>query len=472
MPAATSSRRRAQAERARKREVTARIGERSGAAPYSHSIAGCLDAAIGPHGLGEAELVRSVEQLAPALEALKTDHREGRLALLRIAEEGADIAEAEAAFARLSKGARVVVFFGTGGSSLGGQTLAQLGGWNIPGLADEAQKNRPRTRFYDNLDPVTLGSALGSFDLATARFVVTSKSGGTPETLAQALAALAAVKAAGLEKQIPKLFLGITEPRAAGKANGLRDLLEGLGVPMLEHHPGIGGRFSVLTNVGLLPAIARGLDARAVRAGARSVVEAMLRMQSPFQFPPAVGAAAAVALARERGIRTHVMMPYTDRLGRFSHWFVQLWAESLGKDGQGTAPIACVGPLDQHSQLQLFMDGPREHLITVVRLPAAGMGPRIPAGLAAKAGVGFLGGKTVGDLTAAQAQAVPEALAKAGRPVRTIDLDRLDETALGALMMHCMLETILAARLMGVDPFDQPAVELAKAMTRERMGKR
>ena len=447
------------------------IAERAGAVPYSHGIAGCLDGAIGTHGLSQAELTLSIERLAPALDALQGDYRERRLPLLRVAEDEADIVAAEAALARLSAGARAIIFFGTGGSSLGGETLAQLGGWNIPGLADEAQRNRPRTRFYDNLDPVTLESALGTFDLATARFVVTSKSGGTPETLAQVLAAMSALRAAGLEARIPELFLGITEPRVAGKANGLRDLFEGLGIPVLEHNPGIGGRFSALTNVGLLPALARGLDVRAVRAGARSVVDAMMGADTPFAFPPAVGAAVAVALARERGIRTHVMMPYTDRLGRFSHWFVQLWAESLGKDGQGTAPIACVGPLDQHSQLQLFMDGPHEHLISIVRMPTAGVGPKLPADLAAKAGVGFLADKTVGDLVAAQSHAVPEALGRAGRPVRTFDLDRLDEASLGALMMHCMLETILAARLMGVDPFDQPAVELAKIITRERMTK-
>ena len=447
------------------------IAERAGAVPFSHSIAGCLDGAIGTHGLSQAELTLWIERLAPALDALQGDYRERRLPLLRVAEDEADIVAAEAALARLSAGARAIIFFGTGGSSLGGETLAQLGGWNIPGLADEAQRNRPRTRFYDNLDPVTLESALGTFDLATARFVVTSKSGGTPETLAQVLAAMSALRAAGLGARIPELFLGITEPRVAGKANGLRDLFEGLGIPVLEHNPGIGGRFSGLTNVGLLPALARGLDVRAVRAGARSVVDAMMGADTPFAFPPAVGAAVAVALARERGIRTHVMMPYTDRLGRFSHWFVQLWAESLGKDGQGTAPIACVGPLDQHSQLQLFMDGPHEHLISIVRMPTAGVGPKLPADLAAKAGVGFLADKTVGDLVAAQSHAVPEALGRAGRPVRTFDLDRLDEASLGALMMHCMLETILAARLMGVDPFDQPAVELAKVITRERMTK-
>jgi glucose-6-phosphate isomerase len=440
------------------------------AAPYRQSLRGCMDGAIGRHGLTEADLERWLERLAPAIARLKADYASRRLPHLRIPEETADIAEAEAAFARLCRGARAVIFFGTGGSSLGGQTLAQLGGWNIPGTADEAQKNRPRTRFYDNLDGETLASALGSFDdPATVRFVVTSKSGGTPETLVQALAALAAVKAAGLENRIPELFLGVTEPGAEGKANGLRALFEAHGIPLLEHHTGIGGRFSVFTNVGLLPAMARGLDPRAVRAGAKAVVEALLAAKAPRDFAPAQGAAAAVALARERGVRAQVMMPYADRLGRFAHWFAQLWAESLGKGGEGTAPIACLGPLDQHSQLQLFMDGPRDYLITVVRAPTAGMGPRIDAQLAQASGLGYLAGRTAGDLVAAQAAALPEALAKAGRPVRTFDLARLDERSLGALMMHMMLETILAAHLLGVDPFDQPAVELAKEITRARV---
>jgi glucose-6-phosphate isomerase len=437
---------------------------------YTHSIAGCLDSAIDRHGLSEAEYAGWLGRLEPAIARLKEDYRTRRLPHLTVPDEDADIADAEAAFGRLAQGARAVIFFGTGGSSLGGQTLAQLGGWNIPGTADEAQMKRPRTRFYDNLDGHTLASALHSFDdLATARFIVTSKSGGTPETLVQALAAIAAVKAAGLAKRIPELFLGVTEPKGAGKANGLRTLFEQHGIPCLDHHPGIGGRFSVLTNVGLLAAIARGLDARAVRAGAKAVVDALMAAHGPQDFAPAEGAAVAVALAREKGIRAQVMMPYSDRLERFAAWFAQLWAESLGKGGQGTVPIACLGPVDQHSQLQLFMDGPHEHLITVVRVPNAGTGPRIDAALANAAGVGYLAGRTAGDLVAAQAAALPQALAQAGRPVRTFDLLRLDEASLGGLMMHMMLETILAAHLMGVDPFDQPAVELAKVITRERV---
>jgi len=441
----------------------------SPALAFRQSIAGCLATAIGEGGLGEAELATWLGKLAPAMTELQASYHDRSLPLLRIAEATADVEAVETAYAKLVRGARAIVFFGIGGSSLGGQALAQLGGWSIPGTADEAQKGRPRTRFYDNLDAHTLGAAIEAFDLATARFVVTSKSGGTAETLVQALAAIDAVKRAGLEARLPDLFLGITEPKQSGKPNALRTLLEAHGIPLLAHPTGIGGRYSALTNVGLLPALARGLDPRKLRAGARRVVEALLAAATPREFPAAVGAAVAVGLARERGVRTQVMLPYSDRLGRFAHWFVQLWAESLGKDGQGTTPVACLGPVDQHSQLQLFMAGPREHLITVVRAPTAGEGPRLSTALARMAGLDYLGGTCAGDLVAAQAQAVPEALGRAGRPVRIFDLDRLDEASVGALMMHLMLETILAGRLMGVDPFDQPAVELAKVITRERM---
>jgi glucose-6-phosphate isomerase len=240
---------------------------------------------------------------------------------------------------------------------------------------------------------------------------------------------------------------------------------------MLEHHTGIGGRFSCLTNVGLMPAMARGLDVRSIRAGAKRVVNALMTAKSPRDFAPAVGAAMAVGLSKEKGIRTLVMMPYADRLGRLSAWFVQLWAESLGKGGEGTMPVGALGPLDQHSQLQLFMDGPREHYLTVLRVASAGIGPRIDKDLAKVAGAEMLGGHTVGDIVSAQAHAVPEALARAGRPVRTIDIAKLDEKTLGALLMHFMIETILAGRLLGIDPFDQPAVELAKTLTKERLAK-
>lgn len=441
-------------------------------AAYIQSIDGAMTGAIGRNGLSERLLSQYLRRAVDPLAILKDNYRTGRLPLLTIPEETADIDAAAAALARLSKGARQIMFFGTGGSGLGGQTLAQVAGWNIPGGGDSYQRTRPRTRFLDNLDGGTLAGALCELDFAKTRFVVTSKSGGTAETLAQAIAAIEAVRAAGLEARIPELFLGITEPAAPGKSNGLRQLFESLSIPLLEHHTGIGGRFSCFTNVGLMPAMARGLDAKAIRAGAAEVVAALIAAKSPKDFAPAVGAATAVALAKEKGITDLVMMPYNDRLGRMSHWFVQLWAESLGKNGEGTSPIACLGPLDQHSQLQLFMDGPRAHYLTIIRVTSRGTGPKLDAKLAKKAGAGYMAGRHVGDVVDAQAHAITEALAQAGRPVRTFDLPRLDERTIGALLMHLMIETILAGRILGIDPFDQPAVELAKVLTRQRLGEK
>ena len=434
-------------------------------------IAGCDADVIGAAGLSKAGLDGWLGKLASPLAELCDQYRSGALPHLCVPEWTDDIAEAEAAMAALSTGARTIIFLGTGGSSLGGQTLAQLNGWNIPGAADASQKKRPRTRFYDNLDAATLDGALKGMDLATTRFVVVSKSGGTPETLTQAVAALGAVRAAGLEASVPRQFLGLSDPAVTGKSNGLRALCQAFQIPVLDHPPGIGGRFSCLTNVGLLPALARGLDVRAYRAGAKAVVDAMLVAPDAAAFAPAVGAAMAVGLARERGIRVNIMLPYADRLARFGHWYVQLWAESLGKGGQGTTPVACLGPLDQHSQLQLFMDGPKEHYLTLLRTPTAGIGAPLATDLAELAGIGFMAGRPIGDLVAAQGVAVPEALGRAGRPVRTLDIDRIDEASLGALMMMMMLETMLAAKLLGVDAFDQPAVELAKVLTRERLAK-
>jgi glucose-6-phosphate isomerase len=434
--------------------------------PLSQSVEGCLESGIGGAGLPQGCLEANLAKLEPRLASLRAAYADATLPLLRVPEWRDDIALAREALTRLTHGARTLVFFGTGGSSLGGQTLAQLGGWGIPGDDKHGSEARPRTRFYDNLDARTLDLALSGFDLKTTRFVVISKSGGTPETLVQITAAIDAVRKAGLADRIPELFLAVTEPKAKGTTNGLRALCDQFGIPTLDHDPNIGGRFSALTNVGLLPALARGLDVEALRAGAGSVVKAMLNAKRAGEFAPAVGAAVAIGLAKERGVRATIMLPYADRLSRFAAWYVQLWGESLGKNGQGTTPVAALGPVDQHSQLQLYLDGTPQHLITVVRENCAGRGPRVAADLAKIAGADYLAGHAAGDLVAAQQRAIPEALMAQGRPVRTIDLKVLDEAALGALMMHFMLETILAAHLLGVDPFDQPAVESGKILTR------
>ncbi|XSG80969.1 MAG: glucose-6-phosphate isomerase [Methyloligella sp. ZOD6] len=437
---------------------------------FSQGIEGCLESGIGAAGLPEDVLARYLDKLESRMHTLHAEYESGALPLLRVAERRDDIAPMQEAFARLSEGAKTIVFFGTGGSSLGGQTIAQLGGWGIPGDNGDRAGPNPRVRFYDNLDARTLERALDRLDLETTRFILISKSGGTPETLVQSIAALQAVRHAGLEDKAPQLFLGLTEPAAAGKKNGLRDLCDAFGIPTLSHDTGIGGRFSALTNTGLLAALARGIDPIKIREGAGQVISALMADKNPADFAPAIGAALQIALAKEKGVKATVMLPYSDRLGRFAAWFVQLWGESLGKQGEGTTPVAALGPVDQHSQLQLYLDGAEQHLITVLRPGGAGTGPRIAPDLAKVAHADYLAGKTAGDLVAAQQKAIPEALIEAGRPVRTIDIETLDATALGALLMHFMLETVLAAHLLEVDPFDQPAVEAGKVLTRKYLG--
>ena len=400
----------------------------------------------------------ALARTADALSALRRHHAERSLPLLRLPEKRDDLSPILGYARLLNENTTDVVFLGTGGSSLGGQTLAQLAGHAVPALGS---LRKPRLHFIDNLDPGTFVAALEQLPLASTRFVAISKSGGTAETLMQIAAVLAALQAAKCNPH--DHFIGISEPVKPDKANGLRDLLKPHDVPILDHDPGVGGRFSVLSNVGLLPAAVCGLDIGAIRSGAAAALAPVLDGKKPQDVPAAVGAALSIAIGKP----ITVMMAYADRLDRFTKWFVQLWAESLGKEGKGTTPIAALGPVDQHSQLQLYIAGPRDKLFTILTVGSAGRGPRIDAALAERAHEPGLGGKTVGDLVAAQGRATAETLAKNGCPVRTIHLDKLDEAALGELLMHFMLETIIAAHLLGVDPFDQPAVEEGKVLAKK-----
>jgi glucose-6-phosphate isomerase len=383
---------------------------------------------------------------------LREAYEKNTLELLRVPERRDDLAKAQEAAEALSKNTSVVAVLGVGGSSLGGQALADL----VPFGATRV----PRVIFFDNIDPVTFDAALKSFDLRTARFVAISKSGGTAEPLVQTLAAADAIDKAGGGKYIKHHFTVVTEP----KPNPLRAFAEGIGCAILDHPVGVGGRYSVLTNVGMLPALLMGLDAEALRKGASDTLANVFSGEAARDIPAAAGAALHHALARAGCLRQTVLWSYADRLKTFGPWWRQLWAESLGKDGKGTTPVAALGPVDQHSQLQLFLDGPDDALYTMLSTDTAHVGAEIPAARADALGLSYLSGKTMGDLVAAEARATAETLAKRGRPVRRIRAPQLDERTLGALMMHFMLETILMGRLMGVDPFDQPAVEEGKVL--------
>ena len=430
--------------------------------PLNQSIDCALEKNVGQHGVSASALDAALKRAQGGLDDLRKRYADGSLPLLRLPENQDDLTEIRGAARKLTKEASDIVMLGTGGSSLGGQTLAQLAFYNVPGVG--SMRAAPRLHFIDNLDPLSFEAMLTLLPLATTRFVAISKSGGTAETLMQTIAALSALKQAGLDAR--SAVLGISEPVTPGKRNGLHDLLGKLQVPLLDHDPGVGGRYSALTNVGLLPAAVLGLDIAALRKGAAAALAPVLANKPPAQVPAALGAALAVALAESKGKSISVLMAYCDRLERFTHWYVQLWAESLGKDGKGTTPLAALGPVDQHSQVQLFIAGPRDKLFNVVTVGAAGSGPRMDGELARLAGEPGFTGKTIGDLVAAEGRATAETLAKNGCPVRTLHLSQLDEAALGELLMHFMLETIIAAHLFGIDAFDQPAVEEGKVLAK------
>lgn len=425
--------------------------------PFSQDVRRAFSGAI-----PRAAFENNLRHLAAPLADLRAAYEKDALALLRLPERSDDIPAVEVLAAKLQD-AEHVVFLGTGGSSLGGQTLAQLGGYNLPGLG--ALTGKPRLHFLDNLDPASLEAFLHRLPLKDTRFVAISKSGGTGETLVQVIAVLGALKQAGLEPNIARQLFGITEPKKSGGRNGLRALLEKFNCEILDHDTRVGGRFIALTNVGLLPALLSGVDIRALRAGAGEMLKPILHGTKPEDFAPAAGAALSVA-AYNAGLPISVLLAYGDRFERLSRWWMQLWGESLGKSGKGTTPVASIGPVDQHSQLQLWLDGPRDKLFSVLSLDNAGKGPRLDADLAQLAGEPVFGGRTVGDLVAAQARATADTLAKHGLPLREIRLKTLDAFALGALLMHFMLETIFGGELFGVNTYDQPAVEEGKVLAK------
>lgn len=433
---------------------------------YTQSVEGCLAERIGQNGLTEAELQTELDKTEGALEFLRRSKEDGSLPLLTLPERRDDLEDCRKAAERLLDGAKDIVLLGTGGSSLGAQALAQIAGWRDPGTVSGQAKGRPRFHFFDNLDGSSYLNALDTLDLSATRFVTISKSGSTAETMMQTLTTLDAVSARLGPDALRRVFLGLTEPGD----NPTRRILAQHGIEMLEHDPKVGGRYSVLSNVGMLPAILLGLNPEAVREGAARVLQPALDGIAPASYAPALGAAVNVALAR-KNMNITVLLSYSDRLERFSKWFVQLWSESLGKDGHGTTPIAALGPVDQHSQLQLFLGGPIDKLVTVVMLDVAGTGPRIMPKYAGDPSIGYLSGKTIGDLVDCEQRATVEALSRNGRPARVINLPKLDEQTLGQLFMHYMLETIIAGHLLGVNPFDQPAVEEGKVLARDYLAK-
>jgi len=420
---------------------------------YAHDITRALDAHDGVRAAYAKRLPEAREALTYWCKSTAPDFK----ALRRSLDD--DLHAALGVVAHLSKNTSDVVVLGIGGSSLGAQTLAQLAYWGTPAYAP--REGAPRLHVVDNLDGATFATLLRNLDLKTTRFHVVSKSGTTAEPLMQLMAAIAALEAAGGGKYLKQHFAGEAIPGD----NALRAILTEIGAPILDHDPELGGRYTAFSTVGLVPAMLAGLDPQAIRQGGRQVLDGAMNGTTH-----AVEGAALSVAARDAGLSQSVMWGYSDRLERLAKWWRQLWAESLGKSGQGTTPVDALGPVDQHSQLQLYLDGPNDKLFTLIDIPPDA-DAHADAAWAKKHGLDLYAGRGMSEVVAAQAKATSETLAARGRAVRRISFDKpLDEARLGAVLMHFILETLIAARLWGVDPFGQPAVEEGKRLTRKYLG--
>jgi glucose-6-phosphate isomerase len=422
-------------------------------------------------GLTDAALAEAAGAFAEARRAVAARRQAGELGFIELAREAGDTGELLKFADGAGQAFSDVVVLGIGGSALGATALRSAlrsTVWNA--LDDERREFFPRLHVLDNVDPATMHALLQRLELGRTLFLVISKSGSTAETMAQYLIVRERLEQA-LAEGFHRHFVFITDP----ERGALRRIANEEGIVSLSVPPNVGGRFSVLSAVGLLPAALIGVKVPELLAGA----EDMLRRCETEELTsnPAGLFAVVQWLADTRlGLGNHVLMPYSDALRDLSDWFVQLWAESLGKTrGDGTpvgpTPIPAVGVTDQHSQVQLFMEGPRDKTVTFVAVRDGEVDLPIPTLHAGIPELSYLGGHTLGELLHVERRATAGALARRGRPNMTIEIDRLDEHHMGSLIMLLQLATVHAGALYGVNPLDQPGVELGKRFTYAMMNR-
>lgn len=352
-----------------------------------------------------------------------------------------------------------VYVIGTGGSSLGSKTL-------INALQHRINKheNYPTVDFLENVDPQTILNVMDQIDLKHTGFVVISKSGSTPETVA--LYHLMQDLYLKDERVLKDHFLMISDP----KPSVLRDIAQANDISILDHASHVGGRFSVFTNVGLLPAAIAGIDVEQILNGAEVYLQHFIQDCDANAVSAATtGAEFQVAHYRDQAASMAVMMPYCDGLYHFCYWFRQIWAESLGKDGIGSTPVNAMGAVDQHSQVQLYLGGPNDKTYTILSAQDLVTDPRLSLAAVNDEKLNYLKGHQLGDVFQAMQESTVETLCQNDRPTREIQLKELNERALGQLLMHFMLETVLASKMLNINAFDQPAVEQGKILTRQKL---
>ncbi len=432
---------------------------------------------IGPEdGVTEVELEEWREPLAEIVERVEIRRKAGEMEFLDLPDEEESLIpplEELAAEARQKFDNFVVV--GIGGSALGPRALlAALAHPFYHLLNKEERGGNPRIFFSDNVDPDLLRGLLDVIEPERTLFNIISKSGSTVETMANFMVFYQALSERIAPEKIREHLVLTTDPLKGP----LRRLAVEHEIAALNIPPGVGGRFSVLTPVGLFPAAMAGIDIRRLLAGARRMAE-LCRSKSVRENPALLSAFLNYRFDVEKGKNILVMMPYSHRLREIADWFRQLWAESLGKEERrsgepgavGSTPVKALGAAAQHSQIQLYMEGPPDKLFIFLRPEEFSSSVELTRGSLPMEEVEYLEGKGLGELLLAEQLATQSALARKSRPNYTVHLPRVNAFYLGQLIFLLEAGTAYAGELYNVNAFDQPGVETGKILAKGLMGK-
>ncbi|MCF8032632.1 MAG: glucose-6-phosphate isomerase [Desulfarculaceae bacterium] len=433
----------------------------------------CRDEIIGPRGVTSAQL----KELAPAVEAvhlrINEQHAAGELGFMDLPGQDEVLDQVLEQAARMRSIADELVVLGIGGSALGTTAVDMA----LKGAMRHALPPGPdgmRVFVADNSDPRFFGAVLDQVDLERTAFCVISKSGSTAETMSQFLIVKELLERRLDKEEALRRLVFITDPQ---KGN-LRLIAEDEPVAILNVPPNVGGRYSVLSPVGLLPLACAGHDVSALLAGAAAMA-ADCTSPDLMKNPAYLIAALNVSFYRQ-GRNILVMMPYATDLFGLAQWFAQLWAESLGKadslSGEkvhvGQTPAAAVGATDQHSQLQLYMEGPEDKLVMFLTLDNYGRDLVIPELYPKIDALSYLGGRSLAELVHAESRATAAALASEGRPSYSLRLPAVSPETLGEVIYMLELATVMAGGLLDINPLDQPGVELSKQLSYGLMGRK
>ncbi|MEM8756431.1 MAG: glucose-6-phosphate isomerase [Planctomycetota bacterium] len=443
--------------------------------------ANCLSDRVKTHGLDAdrlapgSELARAAADMTTSLAKTRGTGWERWSELARDPMRAEHLAAIKPMAEDVRKRASNLVVLGIGGSALGNialQAALNPPTWNL--LSDD-QRSGPRLFVLDNVDPANISAVLdfcqANGGLEKTVFNVVSKSGETAETAAQFMLARTMLKDAFGDRYGANI-VAVTDP----SKGTMRQICDAEGYVTLPVPDGVGGRFSALSPVGLFSAAACGIDIDALLDGANAMDERC--SSEDLSTNPAAMLATILVELGNAGKPNHVLMPYANSLYLLADWYRQLWAESLGKQHDtngnevfaGFTPIKALGTTDQHSQVQLYREGPNDKVLGLMEVEDFGSDLTIPSGLGVD-NLSYLEGKTIGGLLNAEKRATEYALVESQRPNFTIRFPRVDAHHVGEFMMLWQIATSYAGLMLGIDAYDQPAVELGKKATFGLMGR-